>query len=232
MKVNIYLKANLHSLTLTESFTQSVKRTISLHVEILKLFGSWIMLFNRFSVIWKSISTHLHSSFPPVNERWRCRQLRGGGFLMGLRDVTSSEKIFKVKSLLQEDLDIDNVKVENANDDETTSRLLSHTGHHAMFSRTSFSITWQQGSSTSYCTLHTEKVKKRLGNCCKEHWTFVWKFSFWKLRFLWSSNLVERRIDHSIHWFSKLCVHSFRNLGLFSWCYYSIRLTTSHSGRA
>ena len=140
---------------------------------------------------------------------------------MGLRDVTSSEKIFKVKSLLQDDLDIDNVKVENANDDETTSRLLSHIGHHAMFSRTSFSITWQQGSSTSYCTLHTEKVKKRLGNCCKEHWTFVWKFSFWKLRFLWSSNLVERRTDHSIHWFSKLCVHSFRNLGLFSWCYYS-----------
>ena len=45
-----------------------------------------------------------------------------------LRDVTSSEKIIKIKSLRKEGLDIDNVKVENANDDETTSRLLCHTG--------------------------------------------------------------------------------------------------------
>ena len=43
---------------------------------------------------------------------------------MGLRGVTSSEKIIKIKSLLQEDIDIDNVKVKNANYDETTSRLV------------------------------------------------------------------------------------------------------------
>ena len=53
--------------------------------------------------------------------------MSGGRFLVGLRDVTSSEKIIKIKSLLKEDLDIDNVKVDNTNDDEATSRLLSHT---------------------------------------------------------------------------------------------------------
>ena len=47
---------------------------------------------------------------------------------MGLQGVTSSEKIIEIKSLLQEDIDIDNVKVKNANYDETTSRLLIHTG--------------------------------------------------------------------------------------------------------
>ena len=53
--------------------------------------------------------------------------MSGGRFLVGLRDVTSSEKIIKIKSLLKEDLDIDKVKVDNTNDDEATSRLLSHT---------------------------------------------------------------------------------------------------------
>ena len=51
---------------------------------------------------------------------------RGGRFLVELRDVTSSDKIIEIKSLLKEDLDIDNVKVHNTNDDETTNRLLSH----------------------------------------------------------------------------------------------------------
>ena len=54
--------------------------------------------------------------------------MSGGRFLVELREVTSSEKIIKIKSLLKEDLDIDNVKADNTNDEETTSRLLSHTG--------------------------------------------------------------------------------------------------------
>ena len=45
-------------------------------------------------------------------------------FLVGLRDITSSEKIAKIKSLLKEDLD----KVDNTYDDEITNRLLSNTG--------------------------------------------------------------------------------------------------------
>ena len=54
--------------------------------------------------------------------------MSGGRFLVELREVPSSEKIIKIKSLLKEDLDIDNVKADNTNDEETTSRLLSHTG--------------------------------------------------------------------------------------------------------
>ena len=64
----------------------------------------------------------------PLERRFgQYRQMNGGRFLVGLRNVTSSEKIIKIKTLLKEDLNIDNVKVDNTNDDETTSRLLSHT---------------------------------------------------------------------------------------------------------
>ena len=65
----------------------------------------------------------------PLQRRFgQYRQMSGGRFLVGLRDVTSSDRIIKIKSLLKEDLDIDNVKIDNTNDDETTSRLFSHTG--------------------------------------------------------------------------------------------------------
>ena len=49
-------------------------------------------------------------------------QMSGGRFLVGLQDVTSSEKFIKTKLLLEEDLDIYNVKVGNVNDGETISR--------------------------------------------------------------------------------------------------------------
>ena len=59
---------------------------------------------------------------------------------MVLRHVTSSDRIIEIKSLLKEDLDIDNVKVDNTNNDEITNRLLSHTDIFVLFSRTSFSV--------------------------------------------------------------------------------------------
>ena len=65
----------------------------------------------------------------PLQRRFgQYRQMSGGRFLVGMRDVTSSDRIIKIKSLLKEDLDIDNVKIDNTSDDETTSRLFSHTG--------------------------------------------------------------------------------------------------------
>ena len=62
----------------------------------------------------------------PLEKRFRqYQQMSGERFLVGLRDVTSSEKIIEFKSLLKGYLDIDNVKVENSNDDKRTIRLLS-----------------------------------------------------------------------------------------------------------
>ena len=72
------------------------------------------------------LSTSRFQSDPLERQFGQYRKMSGGKFLVKLRDVTSSEKT--IKSLFKEDLDMDNVKVDNTNDDETTSRLLSHTG--------------------------------------------------------------------------------------------------------
>ena len=72
------------------------------------------------------LSTSRFQSDPQERQFGQYRKMSGGKFLVKLRDVTSSEKT--IKSLFKEDLDMDNVKVDNTNDDETTSRLLSHTG--------------------------------------------------------------------------------------------------------
>ena len=74
------------------------------------------------------VLTSRFQSDPLEKQFGQYQQMSGGRYLVGLRDVTSSEKIIKIKSLLKEDLDIDNVKADNTNDEETTSRLLSHTG--------------------------------------------------------------------------------------------------------
>ena len=72
------------------------------------------------------LSTSRFQSDPLERQFGQYRKMSGGKFLVKLRDVTSSEKT--IKSLFKEDLDMDNVKVANTNDDETASRLLSHTG--------------------------------------------------------------------------------------------------------
>ena len=92
--------------------------------------------------------------------------MSGGRFLVRLRDVTSSEKIIKIKSFLKEDLDIDNVKVENANDDETTSRwliIMSCSPEHFCLSDDSREV------ALHIARYIAKKVKKRLGNCYKEY---------------------------------------------------------------
>ena len=42
---------------------------------------------------------------------------------MGLKDVTSSEKIIKIKSLLKEEIDIDNSVKDTVDDDENIEHL-------------------------------------------------------------------------------------------------------------
>ena len=96
-----------------------------------------------------------------------------------------------------------------------------------------FSITWQQGSSSSYCRLHCKKqVKKRLGNCCKEHLPGILvpaNSDFSCLPILSRGGLTITLINLVNYVWT---IWSFRNPGLFSWCYYSVRLIISHNGRA
>ena len=77
----------------------------------------------------------------------------------------SCEKIIKIRSLLKEDLDIDNVKVDNTNHEETTSRLLRHKGivswssEHLSLSDDNMEI------AVHIAGYIAKKLKKQLGNC-------------------------------------------------------------------
>ena len=77
----------------------------------------------------------------------------------------SSEKIIKIKSLLKEDLDIDNVKVDNTNHEETTSRLLRHKG---IVSWSPEHLSLSDGNreiAVHIAGYIAKKLKKQLGNC-------------------------------------------------------------------
>ena len=77
----------------------------------------------------------------------------------------SCEKIIKIRSLLKEDLDIDNVKVDNTNHEETTSSLLRHKGivswspEHLSLSDDNMEI------AVHIAGYIAKKLKKQLGNC-------------------------------------------------------------------
>ena len=60
----------------------------------------------------------------PIEQRFALyRQMSGGKFLVGLKDVTSSEKIIRIKSLLKEDIDIDNNVKGTVDNDENIELL-------------------------------------------------------------------------------------------------------------
>ena len=55
----------------------------------------------------------------PIERRFaQYRQMSEGRFLAGLKDVTSLEKIIKIKSLLREEIDVDNNIKDTVNSDE------------------------------------------------------------------------------------------------------------------
>ena len=61
----------------------------------------------------------------PIERRFaQYRQMSGGRFLVGLKDLTSSEKIIKIKSLLKEEIDIDNNVKDTVDNDENIEHLL------------------------------------------------------------------------------------------------------------
>ena len=111
------------------------------------------------------LSTSRFQSDPQERQFGQYWKMSGGKFLVKLRDVTSSEKT--IKSLFKEDLDMDNVKVDNTNDDETTSRLLSHTGI-VSYSSEHLSLSGDSRDVAAHIAGYIGK-KKRLANCCKEH---------------------------------------------------------------
>ena len=93
------------------------------------------------------------------------RQMSGRRFLVGLREVTSSEKI-KLKTLLKDEIDISNIIDSNMEHDENIETLL----HNVDLSRCSDEMGTLSEDSTEvriYIAGYVaKKLKERFGNCC------------------------------------------------------------------
>ena len=93
------------------------------------------------------------------------RQMSGRRFLVGLREVTSSEKI-KLKTLLKDEIDISNIIDSNMEHDENIETLL----HNVDLSRCSDEMGTLSEDSTEvriYIVGYVaKKLKERFGNCC------------------------------------------------------------------
>ena len=104
----------------------------------------------------------------PLERRFsRYRQMRGGRFLVVLREATSSEKIIKLKTLLKDDIDISNIMDSNMEHDENIETLL----HHVDLSRCSDEMVTLSEDSREvgiYIAGYVaKKLKEHFGECCK-----------------------------------------------------------------
>ena len=102
---------NCEQFTLTAQTSSALRRTLRCHAalieDLLQNDGYKFVLTSRFQS-------------DPLERRYgQYRQMSGGRFLVGLKDVSSSEKILKIKSLVKEGFDInDSVKVDQKTDEE------------------------------------------------------------------------------------------------------------------
>ena len=106
--------SNCERFTLTSQKASAFTRTLLYHASLIEDLleeGYEFALTSRFQ------------SDPTERRFTRYRQMSGVKFLVGLKDVTSSEKIIKIKSLLKEEIDIDNSVKDTVDDDENIEHL-------------------------------------------------------------------------------------------------------------
>ena len=89
-----------------------------------------------------------------------------GRFLVGLREATSPEKIIKLKTLLKDDININNIMDSNVEHDENIETLL----HHVNLSRSSEEVVTlpeDRREVAIYIAGYVAKeLKERFGDCC------------------------------------------------------------------
>ena len=94
---------NCEQFTLTAQTSNALRRTLRCHAALIEYL---------FQDGYKFILTARFQSDPIERRFGQYRQMSGGRFLVGLKDVYCSEKIIKIQSLIREGFDIDDsVKV-------------------------------------------------------------------------------------------------------------------------
>ena len=101
---------NCEPFTLTAQTSSALRRTLRCHAALIE---------DLLHEGYKFVLTSRFQSDPLERRYGQYRQMSGGRFLVGLKDITCSEKILKIKSLLKEGFDInDSVKVDKKVDEE------------------------------------------------------------------------------------------------------------------
>ena len=93
------------------------------------------------------------------------RQISGGRFLVGVKDVIWSERILKIKSLVQESIDIkDGIKV-TENEDAIQQELFDN-----MMEIGFENVMLPEDTRAAHITCYIAKtLVKKLGHCCKNY---------------------------------------------------------------
>ena len=104
----------------------------------------------------------------PIERRFgQYRQMSGGRFLVGLKEVICNERILKIKSLIKESIDIvkDNIKVIE-NEDEIQQEFLDDV---MKFDFENVALSEETQEVAAHISGYiAKKIVKKFGQCCKK----------------------------------------------------------------
>ena len=104
----------------------------------------------------------------PLERRFgQYRQMSGGMFLVVLREAILSKKIIELKTLLKDDVDINNIMDSNVEHDENIESLLHHVDI-SCYSDEMVTLSEDSREVAIYIAgYELKKLKERFGDCCK-----------------------------------------------------------------
>ena len=161
--LDIYTKW-LHGLKDCENFTLSVQTSSALQRTLL---CQVFLIENLLSGGFKFVLTARFQSESIERRFDQYRQMSGGKFWIELKDVTWSERILKIKSLVKESIDIkDNIKVtenEDAIQQELFDNIMEIGFENVMLSEET------REAAAHISGYIAKKLVKKFGHCCKNY---------------------------------------------------------------
>ena len=153
--------ANFEKFSLSSQTSQALQRTLLSHASLIE-----DLLVDGFNFV---LTARFQSD--PLERRYgQYRQMSGGRFLVSLRDIHVSEKIVKIKSLVQEGFDInDNIKV-HQDHHHSIQKLLADFEEAVLNSNLQITLEDDSKEVSNYVAGYiSHKMKKHCDECCSEN---------------------------------------------------------------
>lgn len=152
---------NCERFTLSAQTSHALQRTLLCHASLIE---------DLLSDGFEFVLTARFQSDPLERRYGQYRQMSGGRFLVSMKDIITSEKILKIKSLVQEGFDIeDNLKVQRQYDLEIQN-LLDEFEETVMNAGWSVKLDGDSKEVSDYVAGYIGlKMKKHCDDCCSDH---------------------------------------------------------------